>query len=401
MTQAAPSLPVVLIIDDSEDIRNLASAILGKDFHLRTASDGRAGIEASLKAPRPDIIVLDLEMPGANGFEVCKAIKTNPATASIPVIFLTARGEEKFEAHGFAVGAVDYITKPINTVLLKARVRTHLGLANKQHELEALVRERSAALENAKLQVIRRLARATEYHENASSGNRVLRVVQYARLLAEASGARPDMVSLVMKAAPLYDIGKIAIPSEIIRKKGPLSAPDWEQVRRHPEQGAAIIGEQADPIMQIAHTMALTHHERWNGKGYPKGLKADEIPWAGRLMAIVDTFEAMTTTQFHRRALGLEQATAEIVKGAGTLFDPKLVEAFKKSQPAMCKVREAITDALGVKIDMDPFEAPKAAAAAPRPAAAPAPAARPAPTKAAAPKPAAAKPAAPGDTRKR
>lgn len=365
MSQAAPALPVVLVIDDSEDIRKLATAILGKDFRVRTASDGRSGIEASLKPPRPDIIVLDLEMPGANGFEVCKAIKSNAATASIPVIFLTARGEEKFEAHGFAVGAVDYITKPINTVLLKARVRTHLGLANKQHELEALVRERSAALENAKLQVIRRLARATEYHENAASGNRVLRVVQYARLLAEASGARPEMVNLLMKAAPLYDIGKIAIPSEIIRKKGALSAPDWEQVRRHPEQGAAIIGEQTDPIMQIAHTMALTHHERWNGKGYPKGLAGEKIPWPGRLMAIVDAYEAMTTSQFHRRALGFEQASAEIVKGAGTLFDPKLVEAFKKAEPAMRKVREAITDQLGVKIDMDPFEAPRAAAADP------------------------------------
>lgn len=397
MSQAAPSLPVVLIIDDSEDIRKLASAILSKDFQVRTAEDGQAGIAESRKSPRPDIIVCDLEMPGANGFEVCKAIKSNSATASIPVIFLTAREEEKFEAHGFAVGAVDYITKPINTVLLKARVRTHLGLANKQHELEALVRERSAALENAKLQVIRRLARATEYHENASSGNRVLRVVQYARLIAEASGARPEMVSLVMKAAPLYDIGKIAIPSEIIRKKGPLSAPDWEQVRRHPEQGAAIIGEQADPIMQIAHTMALTHHERWNGRGYPKGLEGDKIPWPGRLMGIVDAYEAMTTSQFHRRALGFEQAKAEIEKGAGTLFDPKLVEAFKKAEPAMRKVREAITDQLGVKVDMDPFEAPRAAA--PRPAAAPAaaqPAARPAP-----PTPAGTKPTAPGNARKR
>jgi len=382
MSQAAPSLPVVLVVDDSEDIRKLATAILGKDFRVRTAPDGRAGIEASLQAPRPDIVVLDLEMPGANGFEVCKAIKSNPATASIPVIFLTARGEEKFETHGFAVGAVDYITKPINTILLKARVRTHLGLANKQHELEALVRERTAALENAKLQVIRRLARATEYHENAASGNRVLRVVQYARLLAEASGARPEMVNLVMKAAPLYDIGKIAIPSEIIRKKDKLGAPDWEQIRRHPEQGAAIIGEQADPIMQIAHTMALTHHERWNGSGYPKRLKGDQIPWPGRLMAIVDSFEAMTTTQFHRRALSVEQATAEIVKGAGTLFDPKLVEAFKKAQPAMRKIREAISDAIGVRIDMDPFETPRGVSA---PAAA---------------APAAAKPAAPGNAGK-
>jgi putative two-component system response regulator len=364
MSQAAASLPVILVVDDAEDIRNLAVAILSKDAQVKTAPDGRAGLEAAAAAQRPDLILLDVDMPGANGFEVCKALKANPATASIPVLFLTARGEEKYEAHGFAVGATDYITKPINTVLLRARVRTHLGLVSKRHELEALVRERSAALDNAKLQVIRRLARAMEYHENASAGNRVLRVVQYARLLAEASGARPDVVGLVMKAAPLYDIGKVAIPNEILSKQGPLTAPDWEQVRRHPEHGAAIIGEQSDPIMQIALAMALTHHERWNGKGYPKGIAGEQIPWPGRLMAIVDTFEAMTTNQFHRRALSIEQAVTEIVKGAGTLYDPKLVDAFEKALPAMRKVREAITDTLGVRIDIDPFEGPRAAPAA-------------------------------------
>ncbi len=404
MSQNAAPMPVVLVVDDSEDIRKLAAAILGKDMQVKTAADGREAMALALAAPKPDIILLDVEMPGANGFEVCKALKGNAATASIPVLFLTARGEDQYEAQGFAVGAVDYITKPINAVLLRARVRTHLGLANKQHELEALVRDRTVALEQAKLHVIRRLARAMEYHESASASNRVLRVVQYTKLLAEASGAKPDVVDLAMKAAPLYDIGKVAIPAEILRKRGAPSAPDWEQIRRHPELGASIIGEQSDPVMQVARTMALTHHERWNGLGYPKGLKGEQIPWPGRLMAIVDTFESMTTAQFHRGALAVEMAANEIVKSAGALYDPKLVEAFKKALPAMRRVREAISDALGSRVDFDPFEPPRGSGAAQTPPAAAGQKAAVAatPKTPAAPAPAAPKnPAPPGPARKR
>lgn len=398
MSQNAAPAPVVLVVDDAEDIRRLAAAILGKDMQVKTAADGREGMALALAAPKPDIILLDVEMPGADGFAVCKALKANAATASIPVLFLTARGEDQYEAQGFAVGAVDYIAKPINAVLLRARVRTHLGLANKQHELEALVRDRTAALEQAKLHVIRRLARAMEYHESASASNRVLRVVQYTKLLAEASGAKPDLVDLAMKAAPLYDIGKVAIPAEILRKRSAPSAPDWEQIRRHPELGASIIGEQSDPVMQLARTMALTHHERWNGLGYPKGLKGEQIPWPGRLMAIVDTFESMTTGQFHRGALGVDMAANEIVKSAGALYDPKLVEAFKKALPAMRRVREAITDALGSRVDFDPFEPLRAAGAGTQ---TPPPVAQKAVSAPAQPKPAPNNPAAPGPARKR
>jgi putative two-component system response regulator len=404
MTQANPGpQPVILAIDDAEDIRTLVAAILGKDCIVRTAPDGPSGIKSALSEPKPDVILLDVEMGVMNGFDVCRMLKANPATAAIPVLFLTSRQEEEFEAEGFSVGAVDYIPKPINTVLLRARVRTHLALANQQVELETMVRERTTQLERARTQVLRRLALAMEYHESAPSSNRGLRVGLYAKLIAEAAGARPAMIEMLIRTAPLYDLGKIGVPSEVMRKKGKLSAPDWEQVRRYPLLGGEMIGEHADPLLQLARVIAMTHHERWDGSGYPKGLKGEEIPWPGRLMGIVDSFESMTTTQFYREALPFEEAARQILAGGGTKYDPKLMEPFRKALPAMQKVRQAITDKLGERVNIDLYRdadatpsAPKAAPA--RPSAAPQPAAtKTAPRPATPPQPAAsgAKPAAP------
>jgi len=192
----------------------------------------------------------------------------------------------------------------------------------------------------------------------------------------------------MQSAAPLHDIGKLGVPAEILRKAEKLSVPDWERVKRHPELGAEIIGEHEDPLLKLARQLALTHHENYDGTGYPKGLKGEAIPWGGRVMAIVDTFEAMTTTQFYRDALPVVRAVGEIERAAGLRFDPKLVEAFKKAVPVMQKVLEKYSDALGDMINLD--FAPKRAGA-PNAAAIAAAAAAPPPT----PKPKPAAPAAP------
>jgi putative two-component system response regulator len=158
---------------------------------------------------------------------------------------------------------------------------------------------------------------------------------------------------MMSKAAPLHDIGKLGVPAEILRKTEKLSAPDWERIKRHPQLGADIIGEHDDPLLKLARTLALTHHERWDGSGYPQGLKGEAIPWAGRAMAIVDTFESMTSTQFHRDAIPVERAEGEIIRGAGNKYDPKLVGAFKKALPVMKKVRDKYSDQLGDLINLD------------------------------------------------
>jgi putative two-component system response regulator len=254
----------------------------------------------------------------------------------------------------------------------------HLALTNQRAELEQLVKERTEQVERTRTELIRRLARVLEFHETQAAGNRVMRLGHYAKLIAQAAGARAEVVDMMHKAAPLHDIGKIGVPAEILRKAEKLSAPDWERVKRHPELGAEIIGEHEDPLLKLARQLALTHHEHWDGSGYPKGLKGEAIPWAGRVMAIVDTFESMTSTQFYRDALPVERAVGEIERGAGRRFDAKLVEAFKKALPVMQKVRETYADQLGDLINLD--FAPKGVARPAPPAAAPAkPAAPPAP----------------------
>ena len=345
--------PVVLAVDDDTDILALVKKALGAEYFVLGASDAGTALECAAGKPRPELILLDVEMPGASGFEVCQVLKSEGNTSDIPVIFLTALDDPHAQVEGLELGAVDYITKPISAAVLRARVRNHIALANRRLELSRLVQERTAEVEQTRLQLIRRLSRAMEYHETAAVGNRVIRLAQYARILSEVAGAKPNIAEMMMTAAPLHDIGKLGVPAELLRKKDKLSAPDWERVKRHPQLGAEIIGEHDDPLLKTARQMALYHHECWDGKGYPEGLKGADIPWPGRMMAIVDTFESMTTTQFHRAALNVLEAATAITDGTGTRFDPKLVEAFKKALPQMRKVLETYADDLGDMIDLD------------------------------------------------
>src|SRR5438132_6110463 len=373
---------------------------LKSEYEVLTADNAGDAISLAFGEPTPDLVLLDVDMPDVSGFEVCQALKGEAQTAEIPVMFLTSRIEAQDQVEGLQLGAVDYIGKPINAAVLKVRVALHLSivaqrkqlaaeaaeLATRGEQLEKIVQERTEQLDKTRAELIKRLARAMELHESAAVGNRVMRLGQYAKLIALASGAKPEIADMMMKAAPLHDIGKLGVPAEILRKAEKLSVPDWERVKRHPQLGAEIIGEHSDPLLKLARILALTHHEHWDGSGYPQGLKGEAIPWAGRVMAIVDAFEAMTSTQFFREPLPIERAIGEIERGAGTKYDPKLVEAFKKALPVMKKVRETYADALGDLVNLD--FAPKAQIANPT-AAEPATAApAPAPAKAAAAKPA-------------
>jgi putative two-component system response regulator len=345
--------PLVLTVDDAEDIRALVMKTLAPRFQVKAAADGPSALRMAQESPQPDLILLDVMMVDMDGYKVCKALKENPLTASIPVIFLTALTDVGDEAMGFHLGAVDYITKPINGNLLQARVDAHVTLQRRKRKLEKTVSERTAELEKTNQQLVQRLARVIEYHEGPAFRNRIMRVSQYAHLLAMAAGTKPGIAEVMMRAAPLYDIGKLAIPSRILRKPGELDEAEWKVVKRHPALGAEIIGEHRDPLLGLARSMSLTHHERWDGSGYPHGLKGDAIPWPGRVIAIVDTFEAMTTTQYRRDALSIGEAAAFIKAEAGKRYDPQLVAAFKKALPAMEKVRSKLADALGEILDLD------------------------------------------------
>ena len=364
---SAKGKPVILCVDDATELLALMGKALGDEYQVLTADNPGDAIEKAFSEPKPDLILLDVDMPEVTGFEVCGALKAEQATADIPVIFLTSRNDPQSQVEGLSLGAVDYIFKPINAAVLRTRVALHVALASqhkqlfkhttelntRREELERMVKERTEQLEKTRTELIKRLARAMEMHESAAVTNRVMRLSNYAKLIAKAAGAKPEIVDMMSKAAPLHDIGKLGVPAEILRKKDKLSAPDWERVKRHPQMGAEIIGDHDDPLLKLAKVLALTHHENWDGSGYPQGLKGDAIPWGGRVMAIVDSFEAMTSTQFHREALPVERAEGEITRAAGTKFDPAMVEAFKKVLPVMRKVRDTYADQLGDLINLD------------------------------------------------
>jgi len=348
--------PLVLVVDDSEDIRALLGTLLKRRYEVRVAADGHEALTAAAKLPHPDLILLDVEMPGKSGHDVCALLKTDPATAPIPVIFITGRNDPKDEAKGFSVGAVDYVAKPLSPPIVMARVAAQLALTDQRNQLEQLVAERTRELQEARSQLIQRLARALSYREGGLSG-RGARIGQYARLIAEAAGGRKETCELIAQAAPLADIGKLGVPEVVLRSADQYNAQDWEEMRRHCEIGAEIIGEHSDPLLVTARAIALTHHERWDGNGYPKKLKGEEIPTVGRIVAVADTFEAMTATQRRRQPMSVEDAARVIVSEAGKQFDPAIIEAFKKALPKIAAVRKSIKDELEGIHNLD-FSAP-------------------------------------------
>ena len=353
---------LVLLVDDDEDIRNLLAAALQGRYDVKLASSGREALERAAATPRPDLVLLDIQMPGMNGYEVCSRLKANPVLAAIPVIFLTALTDVDDELKGLEVGAADYLSKPVSTALMLARVATHLALYDQRRALEDEVRARTQELQETRLQIIRRLACALEFREGGLS-HRVARVSHYVRILAEELGVDAETVRLMFEAAALYDIGKLGVPDYILRSADRLNKAEWTEVRRHPEIGAAIIGEHRDPLLSMARIMALHHHERWDGKGYPGRLEGERIPLAARILSVADAFEAMTATQRHRRPIAARDAAAQLAQDAGRQFDPRVIAAFRKLLPQLEKIIATYSDELDDIHDLD-FVAGSAAVAA-------------------------------------
>ena len=344
--------PVILVADDSEDIRNLFGVMLKKNYDLKFAVNSDETLAEADTDPLPDLILLDVDMPSINGFEVCARLKSNPALTDIPVIFITGRSDPRDQAEGLRAGAVDYIVKPISAPITMLRVKTQLALVDQRRALEDQILARTEELRETRLQLIRRLARAMEYREGGLT-NRVMRVGHYVQLLAKALGLKDKVVELLSEAAPLYDIGKLAVPDHVLRKSDTLNASEWAEIRKHPETGASIIGEHKDPLLEQARIMALTHHERWDGNGYPKKLKGDAIPLAGRILAVADAFEAMTATQRHRSPISALEAGRIVMAESGKQFDPKVVAAFVKVAKNFEKVRAHFKDELEGIHDLD------------------------------------------------
>ncbi len=324
----------LLLVDDTKTNIDLLVAALMDDHVLSVALNGPSAIMIAKKL-RPDLILLDVMMPEMDGFEVCRRLQEDPATADVPIIFLTAMDNPDMKAQGFQAGAVDYITKPFHAAEVKARVRLHLSLllarrrlANQNAELEERVAHRTKELELNYRETVLRLGMAAEYRDN-DTGQHIRRIREFTSLLARKSNhctvKEADDMGL---AATMHDIGKIGIPDAILLKPGKLDEDEWRIMKTHSKIGADILASSSSPLLDLSSTIALTHHERWDGSGYPDGLKGEEIPLAGRIVCLVDVFDALTSVRPYKKAWTVEEAATVIKKDSGSHFDPHLAKVF-------------------------------------------------------------------------
>jgi len=323
----------LLVVDDTPENIDVLRGILGVEYSVKVANSGQLALKIVAAQP-PDLILLDVMMPGMNGYEVCRQLKENEATRHIPVIFVTALGEAEDETRGFELGAADYIIKPVSPPIVRARVRAHLALSNQRRHLEQLVAERTGELERSNWQLeqthlimLKQLGRAADYRDN-ETGMHIMRVGNFSKLLGLAAGFLESQAELLMYASMMHDIGKIGVPDHILLKPGKLTAEEFEVIKKHPEIGAEIIGEHDVEVLEMAKQVALGHHEKWNGQGYPQGLGGADIPLVARIVAIVDVFDALTCVRPYKRAWPIEDALELIEKEAGQHFDPELVRMF-------------------------------------------------------------------------
>lgn len=316
----------LLLVDDEAINLQVLQGILGSEYRLLFAKNGQRALDLS-RSESPDLVLLDVMMPEMSGHEVCQMLKQDLATRNIPVIFVTALSDTDDEAQGFALGAVDYITKPVSPPIVLARVKTHLALVNYE-ELRA-----------TRLSIVQRLGRAAEYKDN-ETGLHVIRMSHFARLIALAAGYSREWADNLLNTAPMHDVGKIGIPDAILQHPGALDEAQWEVMRQHTLIGAEIIGDDGSAFLRMAREIALNHHEKWNGSGYPHGIAGEAIPVSARIVAIADVFDALTSRRPYKEPWSVSEALDLIRRERGEHFDPELVDAFERCLPEILTVRE-------------------------------------------------------------
>ena len=320
------NLPQILVVDDEASNLQLLRHILQDQYRLLFAKDGPRALELA-RSEDPQLILLDVMMPGMTGYETCKLLKADPATAAIPVIFVTALNDTDDELVGFEAGAVDYITKPVSPPIVRARVRTHLSLVGVDE------------LKKTRLEIVQRLGLAAEYKDN-ETGLHVIRMSHYARILGLALGMTEAEAEDLLHAAPMHDVGKIGIPDSILRKPAALDADEWKVMQSHAAIGGAIIGKHAGGMLAMAYDVAVTHHEKWDGSGYPNGLKGEEIPLVGRIVAIADVFDALTSARPYKAEWPVEKAIEYMEAQRDKHFEGRLVDIFFQQMPALLEIKE-------------------------------------------------------------
>lgn len=343
--------PKILVVDDERFHLNVIIDVLADDYMLVVAKSGAKALTIAASDSPPDLILLDVVMPGMDGHQVCKRLKEDSITRDIPVLFLTVKSDTDNEMKGFELGASDYITKPFSPPIVQARVKTHLKLSQalkalrQQNEiLEQSVIERTKEVVHTQDVAIYCLTSLLEARDN-ETGNHIRRTQTYVKALAEYLKSNPkysaqlddNTITLLYKSAPLHDIGKVGVPDVILHKPGPLDDEEWAIMKKHPEYGNQAIKKSEEhfgtnTFLHYAREIAYTHHEKWNGTGYPQGLKGSEIPLSGRLMALADVYDALISKRVYKPAFSHDRAVGVILEGKGTHFDPDIVDAFVELQ---------------------------------------------------------------------
>ena len=336
-------METILIVDDTPENLIVLTEILKPFYKVKVANNGTKALNLLATGDLPDLILLDIMMPIISGYDVCKKLKSDPLTKSIPIIFITALTDHEDEAKGLSLGAVDYITKPIHASIVLARVKTQMSLLHYQRDLEHKLNERTEEIVLTRMEVIRQLGRAAEYKDN-ETGTHILRMSAYTKLIAQKIGLDNVKTELLFLSAPMHDIGKIGTPDYILRKEGPLTPEEWAIVKEHPKQGSKIIGKHQSSLFETARLVALTHHERFDGTGYPAGLKGYDIPLAGRIVAVADVFDALISERPYKHAWSLEQVVDYLVTQKGKHFDPDIVDAFLACMPQIKEIMAEFHD---------------------------------------------------------
>lgn len=327
----------ILAVDDTPENLDVLRGILLPDYLVKAATNGQAALKIA-ETLHPDLILLDIMMPGMDGFEVCRQLKANPYTASIPVIFITAMSEVEDEQRGFDVGAVDYLTKPVQPAIVRSRVQTHLTLADQHRACEMMVNIRTNELRDSQRAAIYMLGEAGHYNDD-NTGVHIWRMAAYAATLARAVSWPVEQAQQLELAAPMHDTGKIGIPDTILKGTHKLRPNEWDIMKTHTSIGYNILKQSDAPLFQMAADIALSHHEQWGGTGYPNSLSEEEIPEAARIVAVADVFDALTTRRPYKEPWSVEASLRHIQEEVGQRFEPRLVEAFLDIQDEILDIK--------------------------------------------------------------
>ncbi len=374
MTEAELRQAKILIVDDLHANVLLLETLLATDGYtnVRSTTDSRqaAGIYREF---RPDLVLLDINMPHLDGFQVMEQLKEVERDSYLPVLILTGLHDHETRLRALEAGARDFLCKPFEQLEALTRIRNmvevrllHNAAREQNRILEEKVRERTKELREAQLEIIRRLGRAAEYRDN-QTGMHVIRMSQYSAFLARVMGLSETECETLLYASPMHDLGKIGIPDRILLKDGKLTEEEWVVMKTHTTIGAELLSGSDFPLMQMAAEIAQCHHEKWDGTGYPNGLKGEDIPLVARIVTLCDVFDALTSERPYKRAWTTEETIAYLRDHSGTHFDPVLVERFIGIMPAILEIKNRYPEVADEPLSPYPFRAelPANATAAP------------------------------------